>query len=218
MTRRGRAIGGAAAALAALAAGAVAGCGLTVGGRSTASTPAAMTAAAPSATAPSATAASATAPSATAPSATAARAQHSHEIPTPAPRPTAPGGWRSPAQAVQVFAQAYINWTAATVARHLRVLAYVSVGQAHSAMSLAAAQTARDSDLHRGGIANSGVVEAIAPVTGERDVYAVVTRERTTATNTSAYQGLSATWHVTLATVTQVDGGLWTLSGWQPES
>jgi hypothetical protein len=161
---------------------------------------------------------SAAAASAAAPSAAAARAQHTHEIPTPAPRPTAPGGWRSPVQAVQVFAQAYINWTAATVARHLRVLAYVSVGQAHSAMSLAAAQTARDSDLHRGGIANSGAVEAIAPVTGERNVYAVVTRERTTATNTSAYQGLSATWHVTLATVTQVDGGLWTLSGWQPES
>ncbi len=147
-----------------------------------------------------------------------ARAQHTHEIPTPAPRSTAPGGWRSPVQAVQVFAQAYINWTAATVARHLRVLAYVSVGQAHSAMSLAAAQTARDADLHRGGIANSGTVEAIAPVTGRRNVYAVVTRERTTAANTSAYQGLSATWHVTLATVTQVDGGLWTLSGWQPES
>ena len=55
-------------------------------------------------------------------------------------------------------------------------------------------------------------------MTGQRNVYAVVTRERTTAANTSAYQGLSATWHVTLATVTQVDGGLWTLSGWQPES
>jgi hypothetical protein len=117
-----------------------------------------------------------------------------------------------------VFTQAYINWTAATVAAHLRVLAYVSVGQAHSAMSLAAAQTARDSDLHRGGIANSGIVEAIAPVTGERNVYAVVTQERTTATNTNAYRGLGPTWHVTLATVTRVGGGLWTLSGWQPEN
>ena len=222
---RGRALGGlAVAALAALTvlAGAVAGCGLTLGGRSTASTPAVV-----SAPIPRAAVATARAPrpaprpaarSAAVASATLARAQHTHEIPTPAPRATAPGGWRSPVQAVQVFAQAYINWTAATVARHLRVLAYVSVGQAHSAMSLAAAQTAQDSDLHRGGIANSGTVEAIAPVTGERNVYAVVTRERTTAANTTAYRGLSATWHVTLATVTQVDGGLWTLSGWQPES
>jgi hypothetical protein len=214
--RSARAIGG--VAMAALAAGAVAGCGVNVGGRSTASMPAATTAAATTAAATTAAATTAAATTAAAARATVARAQHTHEIPTPAQRPTAPGGWRSPVQAVQVFAQAYINWTAATVARHLRVLAYVSVGQAHSAMALAAAQTVRDSDLHRGGIANSGTVEAIAPVTGERNVYAVVTRERTSATNTSAYRGLSATWHVTLATVTQVDGGLWTLSGWQPES
>jgi hypothetical protein len=55
-------------------------------------------------------------------------------------------------------------------------------------------------------------------VTGEHNVYAVVTRERTTATNTSAYQGLRPGWHVTLATVTEVDGWLWTISGWQPEN
>ena len=85
-------------------------------------------------------------------------------------------------------------------------------------MTLAAAQAGRDSDLARGGIANSGTVEAIAPVTGEHDVYAVVTRERTTATHTSAYQGLRPGWHVTLATVTEVDGGLWTISGWQPQN
>jgi hypothetical protein len=176
----------------------VAGCGVTLGGGSPTGTRAA--------TRP---AASRTA---------VARAQRTHEIPTPAPRPTAPGGWRSPVQAVQVFAQTYINWTAATVATHLRLLAEASVGQARSAMSLAAAQTGKDSDLQRGGIANAGNVEAIAPVTGQRNVYAVVTRERTTATNTSAYKGLAATWHVTLATVIQVEHGLWTLSGWQPES
>ena len=117
-----------------------------------------------------------------------------------------------------MFAEEYINWTAGTIAAHLRVLAYVSVGQARSAMTLAAAQAGRDSDLRRGGVANSGTVEGIAPVTGGHDVYAVVTRERTTATNTSAYTGLAPAWHVTLATVTEVDGGLWTLSGWQPQS
>jgi hypothetical protein len=196
----GRPTGGLAAALTAVA---VAGCGLSLGGGSGASgrdgTRAAVTRAAVT-------------------RAAVTRAQRSHEIPTPAPRLTAPGGWRSPVQAVQVFAQAYINWTAATIGSHLRTLAYVSVGQAHSAMSMAAAQTARDSDLQRGGIANSGTVEAIAPVTGQRNVYAVVTRERTTAANTTAYRGLAATWHVTLATVVQVEQGLWTLSGWQPKS
>jgi hypothetical protein len=55
-------------------------------------------------------------------------------------------------------------------------------------------------------------------VTGEHNVYAVVTQERTTATNTDAYQGLRPAWHVTLATVTEVDGWLWTISGWEPEN
>jgi hypothetical protein len=187
-----RALGG--AAVAALAAGAVAGCGLALGGSSPDRTPSVASAD------------------------VAARAQRTHEIPTPAPRETAPGGWRSPVQAVQVFTDVYINWTAATVATHLRLLAEASVGQARSAMTLAAAQAGRDSDLQRGGIANSGTVEAIAPVTGEHNVYAVVTRERTTATKTTAYRGLAPGWHVTLATVVRVERGLWTLSGWQPES
>jgi hypothetical protein len=147
-----------------------------------------------------------------------ARAQRTHEIPTPAPAEKAAGGWRSPVQAVQVFAQWYINWTASTVATHLHLLSQVAVGQARSAMTLAAGQVGHDSSIALGGIANSGTVEAIAPVTGENDVYAVVTRERTTATHTSAYQGLRPGWHVTLATVTPIDGRLWTISGWQPEN
>ena len=48
--------------------------------------------------------------------------------------------------------------------------------------------------------------------------YIVVTRERTTATNTIAYRGLAAEWHVAVATVTRTRGGLWVLSDWQPES
>jgi hypothetical protein len=190
-----------AAAMAALGAGALTGCGLRLGGgastrrlTATASMPAARVRPAM------------------------AQARRTHELPTPAAPQRAPGGWRSPVQAVQVFAQTYINWTATTIGPHLRVLAEVSIGQARAAMALAAAQTGRDSDLRRGGIANSGTVEAIAPVTGERDVYAVVTRERTMATNSSAYRGLAPTWHVSLATVTRVERRLWTLSGWQPES
>jgi hypothetical protein len=117
-----------------------------------------------------------------------------------------------------VFAQWYINWTAGTVASHLHVLSQIAIGQARSAMTLAAGQIGHDSSIALGGIANSGTVEGIAPVTGERDVYAVVTRERTTATQTNAYQGLRPGWHVTLATVTEIGGRLWTISGWQPEN
>jgi hypothetical protein len=188
---------------------AVAGCGLPFGGAGAGGRPARRTA--------TASAAAATAPAARL-RATVARAQRTHEIPTPAPAQQAPGGWRSPVQAVQVFADEYINWSADTVATHLQVLAQAAVGQARSAMTLAAGQVARDGTLKLGGIANAGTVEAIAPVTGERNVYAVVTRERTTATNSSAYQGLRPAWHVTLATVTNVDGWLWTISGWQPEN
>ncbi|MGH2896714.1 MAG: hypothetical protein ACRDPM_26085 [Solirubrobacteraceae bacterium] len=192
--------------MAILTAAAVGGCGLGVGGS------------APSPTTTRRATGAVTPPATTAARAVVARAQRTHEIPTPAPPQTALGGWRSPVQAVEVFAQIYINWTARTVASHLRVLAQAGVGQARSAMTLAAAQVAHDSSITLGGIANSGTVEAIAPVTGERNVYAVVTRERTTATNTNAYQGLRPAWHVTLATVTAVDGRLWTISGWQPEN
>jgi hypothetical protein len=198
---------------------AVAGCGLPFGGSGASATSATS---ATSAARPSA-ARRQPAGSASQIRATVARAQRTHEIPTPAPPQKAPGGWRSPVQAVQVFTEWYINWTASTVATHMRVLAQLSVGQARSAMTLAAGQVAKDSSIKLGGIANSGTVEGIAPVTGERNVYAVVTREQTTATNTDAYQGLQPAWHVTLATVTvgivsPVWGRLWTISRWQPEN
>ncbi len=84
-------------------------------------------------------------------------------------------------------------------------------------MQLAAAQTASDYQLQQGGIANSGTVEAVAPLPGSRDEYVVVTREATTAANTTAYQGLRPAWHVTVATVARLSGGQWVVSGWQPE-
>jgi hypothetical protein len=159
----------------------------------------------------------ASAASTSATSAAVATAQRTHEYPYPAGRQTVIGGWRNPVQAVQVFATTYINWTAATVSDRLRALAEVSVGQARSAMALAAADTAGDYELQRGGIANAGVVEAIAPLAGGADRYAVVTEERTTATGTAAYRGLAPGWHLALATVTRV-GGLWVVSAWEPES
>jgi hypothetical protein len=145
-------------------------------------------------------------------------ADRTHEVPTPAPVQTVAGGWRSPIQAVQVFATTYINWTATTVATRLRALAQVSVGQARAAMTLAAGETQRDGTLQRSGVGNSGVVEAIGPVRGHPDQFAVVTREQTTASGSDAYAGLRPAWHVSLATVTRVPPGLWVLSAWQPES
>ena len=148
-----------------------------------------------------------------------AQAQATHEYPSPPPpRQTAAGATSTAAQAVRAFATAYINWTAQTVAGDMASLAARSVGQARSAMILAAAQTADDYELQRGGIANHGTVEAVAPLPRKPNQYVVVTLESTSATNTTAYQGLRPAWHVALATVTEQQPGQWVLSGWQPEN
>jgi hypothetical protein len=148
-----------------------------------------------------------------------ARAQATHEYPSPTPpRETANGAASSAPQAVRAFATAYINWSAQTVAGDMASLAARSVGQARSAMTLAAAQTADDYELQRGGIANHGTVEAVAPLPRKPDQFVVVTLESTSATNTTAYQGLRPAWHVALATVTELPGAGWVLSAWQPEN
>jgi hypothetical protein len=155
----------------------------------------------------------------TAPPRPVAQAQATHEYPGPPPPAQAvAGAAASPTAAITAFATTYINWTAQTVVTQLRALATESIGQARSAMTLAAAQTAGDYELQRGGVQNSGTIEAVAPVIGQRDQYVVVTREQTSATNTTAYQGLGAAWHLTLATVTEVGAGEWVVSDWQPES
>ncbi len=148
-----------------------------------------------------------------------AQAQATHEYPSPPPPPeTAADAATNPVQAVRDFATAYINWTALSVASDMRALATESIGQARSAMELAAAQTANDYELQRGGIANSGTVEAIAPLLGHPGQYVVVSREATTATNTTAYAGLSPAWHLAIATVVRLQPGGWALSGWRPEN
>lgn len=148
-----------------------------------------------------------------------AQAQATHEYPSPPPPPqTTNAASASAAQAVRAFATAYINWTARTVAHDMATLAARSIGQARSAMTLAAAETAGDYELQRGGIANHGAVEAVAPLPGQRDQYLVVTLESTSATDTTAYQGLRPAWHVALATTTELPGKGWVLSAWQPEN
>jgi hypothetical protein len=148
-----------------------------------------------------------------------AQARATHEYPSPpAPPQTAIGARSTAEQAVRAFATAYINWTARTVAGDMASLAAHSVGQARSAMTLAAAQTADDYELQRGGIANQGTVEAVAPLPRHRNQYVVVTLEATNATNTTAYQGLRPAWHVALATVTEQQPGQWVVSAWQPEN
>lgn len=147
------------------------------------------------------------------------QAQRTHEF--PAPRPPAESvarGSPSAIAAIRAFVNAYINWNAQSVSGDMLALAARSVGQARSALQLTAAQTADDYELKQGGIANSGKVEVVALLPGARDQYVVVTRERTSASNTTLYQGLRPAWHVAIATVRQIRPGVWALSGWQPQS
>ncbi len=149
----------------------------------------------------------------------AAGAEGANERPTPVPpQSVGEGGASTAVAAVRAFAGAYINWTAATVSDDMRTLAGQSVGQARSAMELAAAQTAQDYELQQSGVANQGTIAAIAPRAGHAGQYVVVTVEQTTASATDAYAGLAAAWHVALATVTQIAPGRWAVSGWQPEN
>jgi hypothetical protein len=141
-----------------------------------------------------------------------------NEVPSPAPPQAAVAAAPTAVAAVRRFADAYINWTAQTVASDMRTLAAESVGQARSAVALAAAQTAGDYELQQGGIANSGSVEAVSLLPGARARYVVVTRETTTATSRDAYQGLRPAWHVAIATVIRTPAGRWAVNGWQPES
>jgi hypothetical protein len=148
-----------------------------------------------------------------------ATAEATHEYPSPPPpRQTTRSAAAGPVPAIRAFATAYINWNAHTVAADMRLLAAASIGQARSAMQLAATGTAGDYELERGGIANYGTVEAVAALPRHRNQYVVVTLESTTATNTTAYEGLLPAWHVALATVTEQAPGQWVLSGWQPEN
>jgi hypothetical protein len=116
------------------------------------------------------------------------------------------------------FATQYINWNSRTVVTDLRTLATESVGQAHSAMELAAGETARDYELQRSGVANSGKVEAVAPLTSSGSRWVIVTLERTTAAHNSSYQGLAPAWHVIVCAVIRLAPGHWKVSIWQPVS
>jgi hypothetical protein len=146
------------------------------------------------------------------------RAQATHEYPSPRPpRQHTSGASATPTSAVAAFVSGYINWNAGSVAADMRALAARSVGQARAVTELAAAETAADYELQRGGVGNSGTIEAISPLAGHAGQFVIVTRELTTATATTAYQGLAPAWHVAIASVSELDGR-WVVSGWQPQS
>lgn len=120
----------------------------------------------------------------------------------------------TPAKAIEVFAELYVNWTYQTLTAHQRTLAAMSVGPARLAERQAAASSEADTTITRGHIYNSGQVVSIAPDASRSGTWVLVTHEQTGGD--TEYAGLPAAYHVTLAQLAHVPGGF-SISQWLPQ-
>lgn len=127
--------------------------------------------------------------------------------------PSAPTA--TPEQAIRQFALLYVDWTWRTLAPHLRQLAALSVGAARLAEQQAAAAEGHDSEIAATHVYNRGQIVSIAPSQTQPGEWVIVTREQTGG-NTQ-YDGLQASWHVTLAQLVHVPEG-YAISQWLPQS
>jgi len=133
-----------------------------------------------------------------------------------AARLSATAGRASPQAALARYAELYVNWTAAGVAANQRQLAAISLGQARAQALQAAASLARDPELTKSAVSNTGSVVAIAP--GQHaaaGLWVIVTREQTIGKGD--YAGLPPTLHVIYAQLTRTTNG-WVVTQWQPEN
>ena len=122
----------------------------------------------------------------------------------------------SPQAALTHYALLYINWTAAQVAANQRQLAAISLGQARAQALQAAANLARDPELTKSAVSNTGTVVAITAGEGAAfGLWVLVTREQTTGQGD--YAGLPPTLHVIYARLTATAHG-WVITAWQPQN
>jgi hypothetical protein len=160
-----------------------------------------------------------TGPRPVSPAAGPAAAQNPGESPAPPPptaqsqTPSAPAA--TPEQAIRQFALLYVNWTWRTREPHLRQLAAISVGAARLAEQQAAAAQGRDSEIAATHVYNRGQIVSIAPSQTQPGEWVVVTREQTGGN--AQYDGLQASWHVTLAGLVHLQHG-YSISQWLPQS
>ncbi len=146
-------------------------------------------------------------------------AQNPGELPAP-PAPSASSQaptnvQNTPERAIAQFATLYMNWTWRTLAAHERELAALSVGPARLSEQQAAAAAVGDSTIAQSRVVNSGQIISIAPSRTNTKQWVVVTREQTAGN--SQYDGLQASYHVTLAELAQLNNGGWTVSQWLPQ-
>jgi len=128
----------------------------------------------------------------------------------------ATAGHTSPQAALDRYAGLYVNWTAANATANQRRLAAISLGQARAQALQAAASLARDPELTKSAVSNTGTVVAIAPGQGAAaGLWVVVTREQTIGKGD--YAGLPPTLHVIYARLTRTANG-WVVTRWQPEN
>jgi hypothetical protein len=122
----------------------------------------------------------------------------------------------SPEVALTRYLLLYSNWTAANVAARQRQLAAISVGQARAQALQAAASLARDPELTKSAVSNTGTVVAITAGQGAAaGLWVLVTREQTTGRGD--YAGLPPTLHVIFARLTATANG-WVVTRWQPQN
>lgn len=139
---------------------------------------------------------------------------------TPAAPPSAPASQapedvqRTPVAALEAFARLYSNWTYRTLATDQRRLAAISVGAARLAERQAAASSASDGTITRGRIWNRGQIISITADRARAGMWVLVTREQTGGD--SEYEGLPASFHVTLARLARLPGGF-AVSEWSPQ-
>jgi hypothetical protein len=121
----------------------------------------------------------------------------------------------TPSAALAAFSHSYSNWTYRTLTSNQRGLAEMSVGSARLAEQQAAASSQADTTIVRGRIWNSGQIVSIAGDQAQPGMWAIVTREQTGGS--SQYEGLPASFHVTLARLARVPGG-YAVSEWLPQN
>jgi hypothetical protein len=138
-----------------------------------------------------------------------------------APPPASPasqgpfGVQTTPQRALADYTDRYTNWTYRTLTANQQALGRSAVGAARLAEQQAAAHSRADTALARGKVWNRGQTISINRDLAAPGMWVVVTREQTGG-NTE-YEGLPASYHVTLAKLAAVPGG-YAVEQWLPQS